>query len=262
MPNGFHKTLVVRCIKKLYQEAFHSLKPRSPLLSDFRDILKEQAEPEARELYGSLEAYTDGTFDMFAYDSNLDINSRLVVFGMKNVSDSMWETCMITVMHLLSMRMDYNVSLQKATRFICDEAQYVCQKESSTEQLLHAFITYRKYGGICTVCFQNVSAALANARVKDMVSNCELKILLDQGGSDRNALSKILELSNAEFRELANPEPGQCLIVCGDQILQCDAYIDKKNPLYEIYSTNFHERAARKKEAGYEDPAAGEHQAP
>lgn len=262
VPNGFHKTLVVRCIKKLYQEAFHSLKPRSPLLSDFRDILKEQAEPEARELYGSLEAYTDGTFDMFAYDSNLDINSRLVVFGMKNVSDSMWETCMITVMHLLSMRMDYNVSLQKATRFICDEAQYVCQKESSTEQLLHAFITYRKYGGICTVCFQNVSAALANARVKDMVSNCDLKILLDQGGSDRNALSKILELSNAEFRELANPEPGQCLIVCGDQILQCDAYIDKKNPLYEIYSTNFHERAARKKEAGYEDPAAGEHQAP
>ena len=64
--------------------------------------------------------------------------------------------------------------------------------------------------------------------VKDMVSNCELKILLDQGGSDRNALSKILELSNAEFRELANPEPGQCLIVCGDQILQCDAYIEQK----------------------------------
>lgn len=245
MPNGFHKTLIVRCIKKLYDQVFHSLKPVSPTLSKLRDILKEQPEPEARDLYGSLEAYTDGTFDMFAGESNLDINARFVVFGMKNVPDTMWETCMITVMHLLSMRMEYNVGLQRATRFICDEAQYVCQKESSTEQLLKAFITYRKFGGICTVCFQNISATQANPLVRDMVSNCDFKLLLDQGGSDRNKLSEILELSSEEFRELANPKPGQCLLVYGDLILQCDAKIGKDNPLYELYSTNFHEKAAR-----------------
>lgn len=247
MPNGFHKTLIVRCVKKLYDRVFQSRHPVSPLLSDLRDILKEQPEPEARDLYGSLEAYTDGTFDMFAKESNLDINARFVVFGMKNVPDTMWETCMITVMHLLSMRMDYNTSLQRATRFICDEAQYVCQKESSAAQLLKAFITYRKYGGICTICFQNISAALANARVKDMVDNCDLKIFLDQGGSDRNALSEILELSSAEFRALANPKLGQCLVVYGGIILQCDAEIDKRNPLYKIYSTNFHEKAEQGK---------------
>lgn len=248
-PNGFHKTLIVRCMKQLYDQVFQRKRPKSPILSDLTELLKVQPEPEARALYGSLEAYTDGTFDMFAKQSNLDINNRFVVFGMKNVPDTMWETCMITVMHLLSMRMDYNTGLQRATRFICDEAQYVCQKESSAEQLLKAFITYRKYGGICTVCFQNVSAALANPRVKDMVSNCDFKIILDQGGSDRNALSRILELSTSEFRELANPEPGQCLLVYGDQIYQCDAQIDKSNPLYEIYSTNFHEKAAaRRKE--------------
>lgn len=246
IPTGIHKTLIVRAVKKLYDQVFHSLKPRSPILEDFRKILMEQSEYEARELYASLEAYTDGTFDMFSKDSNLDIQNRFVVFGMKNVPETMWETCMLTVMHLLSMRIEYNIALQKATHFICDEAQYVSQKESSAQQLLNAFTTYRKYGGICTVCFQNISAALGNPKVRDMVSNCELKILLDQGGSDRNALSAILELSSAEFRALANPEPGQCLIVCGDKILQCDAKIDEKNPLYNLYSTNFHERAERK----------------
>lgn len=255
IPTGVHKTLIVRCIKKLYDQVFQMKKLKSPVLGDFRQILMEQQEPEARDLYAALEAYTDGTFDMFARDSNLNINNRMVVFGMKNVPNTMWETCMITVMHLLSMRMDYNTSLQKATHFICDEAQYVCRNSSSADQMLRAFITYRKYGGICTACFQNISAILANPDVKDMVSNCDLKVLLDQGGSDRNALSSILELSSTEFQELANPEPGQCLIVYNNQILQCNAYIDPENPLYALYSTNFHERAeeAKKKEALNED---------
>ena len=255
IPTGVHKTLIVRCIKKLYDQVFGEKKPKSPILGQFRQILMEQREPEARDLYGALEAYTDGTFDMFSKDSTLDINNRFVVFGMKNVPSTMWETCMITVMHLLSMRMDYNTSLQKATRFICDEAQYVCRNNSSADQLLKAFITYRKYGGICTACFQNISSILGNPDVKDMVSNCDLKVLLDQGGSDQNALRSILELSATEFQELANPQPGQCLIVYGNQILMCDAYIDPSNPLYDLYSTNFHEKAAREKEGSYADTA-------
>lgn len=247
-PNGFHKTLIVRCVKKLYDRVFQSPHPKSPVLADLRTILQEQPEPEARDLYGSLEAYTDGTFDMFARESNLDINARFVVFGMKNVPNTMWETCMITVMHLLSMRMDYNVTLQRATRFICDEAQHVCKKESSADQLLKAFLTYRKYGGICTVCFQNVSAALAYPQTREIVDNSDFKVFLDQGGCDRNALSEILELSDEEFKELGNPKAGQCLLVYGNHILQCDAEISKENPLYEMYSTNFHEKAEQKEE--------------
>lgn len=242
-PNGIHKTLIVRCMKKMYEKVFLSKKPVSPVLSDFVELLKVQPEPEGRELYLPLEAYVDGTFDMFSKQSNLNSTARFVAFGMKNVPTSLWETCMLTVMHLLSMRMEYNMVKQKATRFIVDEGQYVCNNRASAVELEKAFITFRKFGGINTLCLQNVKAAFANPKIETMVSNCDFKLILDQGGADRNALSTIMELSSKEFKELGNPEIGQCLISYGGQILLCDSQISKQNLLYKEYSTNFHEKA-------------------
>lgn len=242
-PTGIHKTIIVRCIKKMYEYTFLQKRPVSPVLDDFVNILKEQKEPEARELYVSLETYVYGTFDMFSKQSNLNINARFVAYGMKNVPDSMWETCMLTIMHLLSMRMEYNVMQQKATRFIVDEGQYICRNKSSAEELEKAFITFRKFGGINTLCLQNITAAFANPKIENIVSNCDFKLILDQGGSDRNALRSIMELSSKEFMELATSEVGQCLISFGGQILLCNAKISKENALYKAYNTNFHEKA-------------------
>lgn len=244
---GIHKTILQRCVKQMYKQVFESHSPKSPLLSEFIELLKRQPEPEARILYLSLEAYTDGTFDIFGGESNIDTSARFVVFGMKKVAKSDWKVCMLTVMHLLSLRMEYNVINQKATRFICDEAQVVCDDELSAEQLEKAFITFRKFGGINSICLQNIASAFSNRKIETIVSNSGLKVILDQSGNDRNLLSQILELSSSEYQSLTNQVPGHCLISVGNQIIQCNARISKENPLYEIYSTNLHERAARER---------------
>ena len=93
---------------------------------------------------------------------------------------------------------------------------------------------------------------MANDKILEIVSNSDFKVFLDQGGDDRNQLSEILEMSDQEFHALADPEPGQCLIVWGDKILQCDSKISKDNPLYKFYTTNFHEEAQRR--TSYELP--------
>ena len=85
-----------------------------------------------------------------------------------------------------------------------------------------------------------------------------IKVFLDQGGDDRNQLSKILAMSDQEFHALADPEPGQCLIVWGDKILQCDSKISRDNPLYQFYTTNFHEAARENRNVFYEFPESEE----
>lgn len=246
IPNGIHKTLIVRCVKTMYTQTFEEANPKQPTLADFVEILKKQPEPEARLLYISLEAYVDGTFDMFSKESTFDISKRFLVFGIKNVPEAMRGTVMLTIMHVLSQRMEYNVLLQRATHFIVDEGQYVCMDDVCAAELEKAFITFRKFGGINTLCLQNTTAALANPKIETMVSNCAFKIILDQGGSDRNALARIMELSEREFEELGIPKVGQCLISCDGKIYQCDAEISKDNLLYRTYNTNFHEKAEAK----------------
>lgn len=251
LPNGLHKSIIYRCVDQVYRETFAKKKPVSPVLKDLKECLQKQQEPEARDLYGALEAYTEHGVKTLSGQSSFSTNSRFVVFGMKSVPELMWEPIMITVMHLLAQRIDYNVELQKATHFIVDEGQYVCKHESSCRELEKAYLTYRKFGGICTICLQNISAAMANDKILEIVSNSDFKVFLDQGGDDRNKLSQILELSDQEFRALADPEPGQCLIVWGDKILQCDSKINKKNPLYQFYTTNFHEAAKERRHVFY-----------
>lgn len=250
-PNGIHKSLIYRCVEELYQKVFSAKKPKSPILSELEAIFKDQGEPEARDLYGSLEAYTKHSFLTLEGQSTLSTSSRFVAFGMKNIPELMWEPLMITIMHVLTQRFSYNVDQQRATHFIVDEAQYVCRHEKSCNELEKAYLTYRKLGGICTICLQNVSAATTNGKIMEIVSNSDFKVLLDQAGDDRNELLQIMDLSQKEFDALSDPTPGQCLIVWGGHILQCDSTISRDNPLYHFYSTNFHEAAAAKRNVFY-----------
>lgn len=236
---------------EITEKVFSAKKPKSPILSELEAIFKDQGEPEARDLYGSLEAYTKHSFLTLEGQSTLSTSSRFVAFGMKNIPELMWEPLMITIMHVLTQRFSYNVDQQRATHFIVDEAQYVCRHEKSCNELEKAYLTYRKLGGICTICLQNVSAATANGKIMEIVSNSDFKVLLDQAGDDRNELLQIMDLSQKEFDALSDPTPGQCLIVWGGHILQCDSTISRDNPLYHFYSTNFHEAAAAKRNVFY-----------
>lgn len=243
-PTGYHITIIDRCCKLLYERTFAMKHPRQPLLPDLYQIFADQDEPEARDIYGALEAFVTGTYDLFSKPTNFDMDNRFVAVGMKKISSELWEAVMIAVMRMLSLKIESNVQLQKATRFIVDEAQFISRSPSSAAQLQKAILTYRKYGGIVTLLYQNISAMLANETIREIISNCDFKLFLDQGGADQNALAEIMDLSESEFNALGTGEVGKCLISWGGKIILCDATMSKKNPLYQMYSTNFHEKAA------------------
>ena len=250
-----HVTIIGEAVRAMYDKVFTSKKIKVPTLKHFRDEIKlykegalEAADQEnARIIYNSLAEYCDGIYDMFAHPTNVDINNRFVSFGLKNLSKGLWEVSMVTIMHFLRNRMDYNVSMQRATRFIIDEGQVVTRKETSGNILLETYETYRKFGGICTIAIQNFTRSIESPVLRDMFSNCSYKVFLEQKSTDALAVSQIQELSAAEFEALQEASVGHGLVVVEDKVMMFDMFLDSENPLYNLFNTNFHEKAEQSK---------------
>lgn len=258
-----HATFVGRATNVMYETIFAQKRlKKQPTLKMLREeihtILSGEAGQDShnREILQTidncLEEYTEGSCDMLAHPSTIRLENRLVGFGLKNVPEDNWEAVMLTVMHYTSSRIEYNQSLQRAVHFVVDETQVICQKGTSAAQLNTAVTTYRKFGGICTMSMQNLTAALHDEKLTELFSNCDYKCFLDQGGVDANALREIQELSQTEFDALSTDQVGQGVMVWGKKVVLFDMRIAKENPLYSLISTNFHERAAQAEKAGQE----------
>ena len=239
VPTGLHNTVLDFAIKSMYQKEYAKAKPGSPTIMNLYEELTRDLSQEALQLANSIKPYTQGS--IFTRRTKIFMKNRFIVFGLKNISREEQEIMMVTIMHVLRQKIEQNQAIRRATHLIADEGQMLCRNAYSAEQLCNAFLTYRKFGGICTLAMQNITAALENPSVLEMVSNCEMKIFLDQGGADRNALASILELSASEYQALEEDMPGRFLMVWGKKILQCDCRLSKENPLYQLFQTSFHE---------------------
>ncbi|MBQ6392840.1 MAG: DUF87 domain-containing protein [Eubacterium sp.] len=253
-----HASVVGRCCRRMYDKIFAQSKLRKqPTLKLLRKEIRAELDGAKSEydqniirpIYNSLEEYTEGACDMLSRPSNVRFDERLVGFGLKNVPEDNWEAVMLTVMHYTSSRMEYNQKERRAVHFIVDETQVLSRKGTSADQLNTAVATFRKFGGICTMAMQNLTAALHNEQLKELFSNCSYKCFLDQGGVDANALAEIQELSKTEFDALSTDEPGIGVMVWGKKVVLFDAKVAKDNPLYGLISTDFHGKEIREKDA-------------
>lgn len=258
-----HRTFIGRAVKSVYKRVFEAKTITQPTLKDVhKELLKMEAESDKQydidiihAVILTLEEYTEGIYDMFAYESDVDISeNRFVCFGLKNVPPKNWQPVMVSIMFFLSQRMNYNQELQKATRLVVDETQVVTKQQSSSEILLEAIRTYRKFGGIVTLALQNLTSALENPDLRDMLQNCGYKMFFPQEGVDAANLLKIQPLSEKEFETLSDDKPGISVMCWGKKIVILESLMKKDNPLYETFSTDFHEKAdMAKKDAVNED---------
>ena len=201
-----HSNFIEQAVQNVYDKVFSRNNLIQPTIKDVRKelmILEDNNENVhdkkiIHEMVNCLYSYTDCVYDMFAYPSDVDISTyRLVAFGLKNVDENYWQPVMISIMFFLSIRMNYNQELQKATRLVVDETQVVTRNASSAQILLNAVITYRKFGGIVTLAMQNLTRALENPDLRDMFQNCGYKMFFQQVGEDAERLSKIQDLTQA-----------------------------------------------------------------
>lgn len=245
-----YKSIIDRCVRNLYKKisALPQAERNQPVMADFIEELNQQKEPEARKIKLVLEIFVEGSLNIFNHQTNIDIENRVIVYGLRDLGDDLSGMAMLIMLENIRQRIVRNSKRGRATWLYVDEFHTVIRKPFSRNYFIDLWKQVRKLGGLCTGITQNVVDVLKDADTSTLVSNSEYTILLKQAAPDAKALGSALEnISDAQIKYTTNAKPGTGLIRFGNTIIPFDNRIAKDNPVYDIYNTNIHEKIAKRK---------------
>lgn len=245
-----YKSIIDRCVRNMYKDiARLPIEQRTqPVMSDFIRMLDQQKEQEARKINLVLEIFVDGSLNIFNHRTNIDVENRVLVYGLRDLDGDLSGMAMLVMLENIKQRIIRNFKLGRATWLYVDEFHVLLGKPYSRDYFISLWAQVRKQGGLCTGITQNVATVLKDPITATLVSNSEYTMLLKQSAPDAALLNKALDgISAAQIKYATNAEPGTGLIRFGGTILPFDNRIPKDNPVYDVYNTNMHEKAAKKK---------------
>ncbi|MGG5333801.1 VirB4-like conjugal transfer ATPase, CD1110 family [Enterococcus sp. AZ163] len=249
--NGTQKSLIDRVCSLMYQEYFER-GGEMPTFKVFSGLLKEQPEPEAKQLALQLELYTDGSLSVFSHETNVDINNRFVVFDIKDLGKQLKTMGMLTVLDQVWNRATRNRSLGKRTYLYIDEIQLLVTNEYAEAYFFELWSRARKWGIVPTGITQNVATMLLSANVERMLSNSDFIMMLNQSKTDRRRLADLLHLSARQERYLTNAAEGEGLLCAGNAIIPFYDDFPRDTKLYKMMSTKIDDvyKYQKEEEAG------------
>jgi len=152
--NAQAKSIIDRCTAAVYTD--YQQGGRFPTLIVLRDKLLEQKEPQARELALSLELFTSGTLDAFAYPTNVDTKNRMVVYDIMDLGKQLKTMGLLVITDAMLNRVTENWRLGKRTHIVIDEFHVVFENEHSGNFFNSAWRRFRKRNGFPTAITQNI----------------------------------------------------------------------------------------------------------
>ena len=84
-----------------------------PTLQDFHAALLEQPEPESRDVALALELFTEGSLNTFAKYTNVDTNSRILCYDIRDLGKQLLPVGMLVVLDSVFNRIIRNRKLGK-----------------------------------------------------------------------------------------------------------------------------------------------------
>ena len=245
--NSRQKSIIDRCVRKLYIDIAKAKEKYIPIMSDFYQVLLEQPEDEAKDIALSLELFVNGSLNIFNHQTNVDIENRFIVYGIRDLGAELSPITMLVMMENIQNRIIENAKNGKATWLYLDEFHVLLNREYSAKYLQGLWKKVRKQGGLCTGITQNVVDLLQNYVATTMLANSEFVALLKQANTDSSKLAEVIGISEAQLRFVTNTSAGMGLIKCGSVVIPFDNTISKETELYKLYNTNIHEKIAEEK---------------
>jgi len=245
--NSRQKSIIDRCVRKLYIDIAKAKEKYIPIMSDFYQVLLEQPEDEAKDIALSLELFVNGSLNIFNHQTNVDIENRFIVYGIRDLGAELSPITMLVMMENIQNRIIENAKNGKATWLYLDEFHVLLNREYSAKYLQGLWKKVRKQGGLCTGITQNVVDLLQNYVATTMLANSEFVALLKQANTDSSKLAEVIGISEAQLRFVTNTSAGMGLIKCGSVVIPFDNTISKDTEIYKLYNTNIHEKIAEEK---------------
>lgn len=245
--NSRQKSIIDRCVRKLYIDIARCREKYIPVMSDFYELLNQQPEEEAKDIALSLELFVNGSLNIFNHQSNVDVDNRFTVYGIRDLGSELSPITMLVMMESIQQRIVENGKRGKATWLYIDEFHVLLNSEYSAKYLQQLWKKVRKQGGLCTGITQNVVDLLQNYTATTMLANSEFVALLKQANTDSSKMAEVIGVSEAQLRFVTNSPSGMGLIKCGSAVIPFDNQISKDTGLYRLYNTNIHEKIAEQK---------------
>ena len=231
------KSVIDRCTAKVYKDFIrHGFKGEVPTLREFHAELLRQPEPEAKDVALAIELFTEGSLNTFAKPSNVDVNSRIVCYDIRDLGKQLLPIGMLVVLDSIFNRIVKNRERGKTTWVYIDEIYLLFQHEYSANFLFTLWKRVRKYNASCLGITQNVSDLLESHTARTMLANSEFLVMLNQAGTDRLELANLLQISDNQLSYITNVDAGRGLLKCGSTLVP---FIDNypKDSLYKLMTT-------------------------
>ena len=112
------KTIIDRCVRIVYRDYLNDPKPENmPLLEDLYNALRAQDEKEAQYIAIALEIYVTSSLNVFNHHTNVDVNSRIVCYDIKELGKQLKKIGMLVVQDQVWNRVTINRAAHKTTRY-------------------------------------------------------------------------------------------------------------------------------------------------
>ena len=122
--NSRQKSIIDRCVRKLYIDIARSREKYIPIMSDFYDLLLAQPEEEAKEIALSLELFVNGSLNIFNHQTNVDVDNRFVVYGIRDLGTELSPITMLANSEFVALLKQANTDSSKMAEVIgVSEAQ-------------------------------------------------------------------------------------------------------------------------------------------
>ena len=234
------KTVIDRCVRTIYRSYINDPKPENmPILEDLYDELRRQEEKEAQYIATALEIYVHGSLNVFNHRTNINIQSRVVSYDIKELGKQLKKIGMLIVQDAVWNRVTINREAKKSTRYYIDEMHLLLKEEQIAAYTVEIWKRFRKWGGIPTGITQNVKDLLASREVENIFENSDYIYMLNQASGDRQILAKQLNISPHQLSYVTHSGEGEGLLFYGDVILPFVDRFPKDTELYRIMTTRF-----------------------
>lgn len=253
---GTQSSIVDKCIKQIYTPYLEHLamlnqehpgknitidRDNCPTLQNLFMKLMNHPNPEAQYLATIMEKYTTGSSDTFAHRTNIDLNTRVVVYNIKNIGTNLLELALKVCMNDIWNKMIANRSKNKWTWFYVDEFHLLLANDSTSQFLKTVWKRARKWQGVPTGITQNVEDLLNSSAARAIINNSSFVYMLNQSTMDRNMLAELLHLSDNDVEFITNSDVGHGLIFNGRQAIPFADNFPKEFELYKIMTTKAEE---------------------
>lgn len=230
------KSIIGRCVGNVYRDYIKNYE-NPPTLKEFREELLRQPEPQAQSIALALELFTDGSLNVFAHQTNVNMNNRIMLFDIFDLGSQLKTVGMLVMLDAILNRVIENHKRGRRTWIYIDEIYLFFVNEYSTNFLEESWKRFRKKNAAATGITQNVTDCLRSPTAKNMLANSEFLLMLSQAPTDQQELVNLLRISEQQLGYITNAEAGHGLIKVGGALVPFINHFPANTELYKLMTT-------------------------